>query len=281
MPTFDTPTPISATIDVAAGDVRISAGDRATTIVTVEAADASNPEDRKAAEQTRVEYGSERLLVKAPKLRHWLPRSHGGSLSVRIELPAGSHVHAESALTDFSCDGTLGECRIKTGLGHIRVEEAARIHLKSGLGDISVERVTGHAEITAGSGDVRVRELGAGAVIKNSNGDTWVGAAAGELRLHAANGDISVDRADAGVGAKSSNGDVRLGDVARGAVVLETHIGDLEVGIREGTAAWLDVRARAGRVHNALEAADAPDAEAETVKVRARTSAGDVLIRRP
>jgi Putative adhesin len=281
MPTFDTPTPISATIDVVAGDVRISAGDRATTIVTVEPADASDAEDRKAAEQTRVEYGGEWLLVKAPKLRHWLPRNQGGSLSVRIELPAGSNVHGECAMTDFSCDGPLGECRIKTGLGHIRVEDAARIHLKSGLGDISVERVTGHAEITAGSGDVRVRELGAGAVIKNSNGDIWVGAAAGELRLHAANGDISVDRADAGVGAKSSNGDVRLGDVARGAVVLETHVGDLEVGIREGTAAWLDVRARAGRVHNALEAADAPDAEAQTVKVRARTSAGDVLIRRP
>jgi hypothetical protein len=281
MPTFDTPNPISATIELVAGDVRISAGERATTIVTVEPTDASNADDRKAAEQTRVEYASERLLVKAPKLRHWLPRSDGGSLSVRIELPAGSHVHGEGAMTDFACDGPLGECRIKTGLGHIRVDEAATAHLKSGLGDISIDRVTGHAEIVAGSGEVRARELGASGVIKNSNGDTWIGAATGELRLHAANGDISVDRADAGVGAKSSNGDVRLGDVARGAVVLETRLGDLEVGIREGTAAWLDVRARAGRVHNALEAADAPEPEAESVQVRARTSAGDVLIRRP
>jgi hypothetical protein len=88
-------------------------------------------------------------------------------------------------------------------------------------------------------------------------------------------------RSEASVGAKSANGDVRLGDVARGSVVLETRLGDLEVGIREGATAWLDVRAAAGRVHNALEAAAAPEPAAETVEVRARTTAGDVVIRRP
>jgi ABC-2 type transport system ATP-binding protein len=69
----------------------------------------------------------------------------------------------------------------------------------------------------------------------------------------------------ASVGAKSANGDVRLGDVVRGSVVLETQLGDLEVGIREGTAAWLDVRANAGRVHNALESGEAPESPAEAV----------------
>jgi ABC-type glutathione transport system ATPase component len=34
-------------------------------------------------------------------------------------------------------------------------------------------------------------------------------------------------------------------------------------------------------VHNALEAADIPEPSAETVEVRARTSAGDVVIRPP
>ena len=80
---------------------------------------------------------------------------------------------------------------------------------------------------------------------------------------------------------KSSNGDVRLGDAVRGAAVLETKLGDVEIGIREGTAAWLDVRAAAGRVHNALDAAAAPEESADTVEVRARTAAGDVVIRRP
>jgi hypothetical protein len=281
MPTFDTPDPITATISVVGGDVRIRAGDGSATTVTVEPTDTSNDEDRKAAEQTRVEYANGQLLVRAPKLRSWLPRSSGGSTDVTIELPAGSDVHGGAALADFTCDGPLGLCRIKTGIGHIRIDRADRLNLKTGIGDISVDRATGHADVTAGSGEVRVRELGSSAVIKNSNGATWVGAAGGELRVSAANGDIAVDVAQAGVVAKSANGDVRLGEAMRKSVVLETKLGDLEVGIREGTAAWLDVRAAAGKVRNALDAAEAPEPSAETVEVRARTSAGDVVIRRP
>jgi DUF4097 and DUF4098 domain-containing protein YvlB len=281
MSTFETPEPITATIDVALGDVRINAGDGGATVVDVRPSDASNDEDVQVAELTRVEYANEQLLVKAPKLRAWLSRGTGGSVDVTIELPAGSHVHGAGQSTDFRCDGGLGECRIKTGLGHIRLERASAVSLKSGIGDIDVERVTGHAEVTLGSGDVRMRELDGSAVIKNSNGDSWVGVAGGDLRLSAANGSIAVDVAQASVVAKSSNGDVRLGEVTRGSVVLETHLGDLEVGIREGTAAFLDVRAKAGRVHNALDAAEAPERSAETVEVRARTSAGSVVIRRP
>ena len=103
----------------------------------MEPADASNDEDRKAAELTRVEYTDGRLLVRAPKLRSWLPRGTGGSLDVTIQLPAGSRVQGGSGLADFTCDGPLGECRIKTGLGAIRLEEAGTLSLRTGIGDIT------------------------------------------------------------------------------------------------------------------------------------------------
>jgi DUF4097 and DUF4098 domain-containing protein YvlB len=280
MPTFDTPAPISATIDLAVGDVRISAGDRGTTVVEVQPSDGSDEQDVKAAELTRIEYANERLVVKTPALRSWLSK-RGGSIDVTIQLPAGSHVHGTVGVGDVDCDGRLGDCRIKTGLGRIRLDAADTLHLRSGVGDISVDRAAGRVEVTTGSGDVRLGELDHSAVIKNSNGDTWVGVAGDDVRLSAANGSIVVDLAQAGVAAKSANGDVRLGEVVRGSVVLETKIGDVEVGIREGTAAWLDINSRFGRVHNALDAADAPDASAETVEVRARTSVGEVVIRRP
>ena len=93
MPTFDTREPITATVDVVTGDVRITAGDVATTVVEVRPSDATNKEDVRAAEQTRVEYADGHLLVKAPKFRSWSPRSDGGSIDVTIELPAGSHVN--------------------------------------------------------------------------------------------------------------------------------------------------------------------------------------------
>ncbi len=280
MSTFDTPKPISATIDVAVGNVRISANDQGATVVDVQPSDASNEEDVKAAGLTRIEYADGELLVKAPKLRSWLSR-RAGSVDVTIELPDGSHVQGAVGVGDFHCDGRLGDCRMKTGLGRIRLDRADRLNLRSGVGDISVDRVTGRAQVTTGSGEVRLRELDDGAVIKNSNGDTWVGSAGGDLRLNAANGSIAVDLAHASVGAKSANGDVRLGEIVRGSVVLETKIGDLEVGIREGTAAWLDVHSQFGHVHNSLEAAGPPEAATDTVEVRGRTAVGEVLIRRP
>ena len=281
MPTFDTPRPITATIDLVGGAVRVTAGDRGDTAVEVEPSDAADREDVRAAELTRVEYANGQLLVKAPKLRAWRPHRDGGSIDVTVALPAGSHVRGASQFGDFDCDGALGDCRFKTGMGHIRLDEARTLSVKTGIGDVGAARVTGHAELTVASGDVRVRELAATAVVKNSNGDTWIGAAGGDLRISAANGSIAVDVARASVVARSSNGDVRLGAVERGSVVLETKLGDLEVGIPDGTAAWLDVRSSAGKVRNALEAAEAPGADGETVEVRARTVAGDVVVRRP
>jgi DUF4097 and DUF4098 domain-containing protein YvlB len=281
MPTFETPEPIAATIDVVMGHVQVSAGDRRATVVEVRPNDPANKEDLEAAERTRVEYANQRLLVKAPKLRSWSWRSSGGSIDVTIELPAGSQMHATGQLADFSSEGQLGDCRIKTGLGHIRIDLADKLSLKSGMGDISVDRATGHAEVETGAGEVRVRELGGSAAIKNAGGDTWVGVAGGDLRVGSANGNIAVDLAQASVGAKTARGGVRLGEVVRGAVALETHVGDLEVGIPEGTAAWLDVSATAGQVHNALDAVDSPGPAAETVEVRGRTSYGHIVIRRP
>ena len=153
MPSFDTREPISATVDVVTGDVRITAGDVATTVVEVRPSDASNNEDVRAAEQTRVEYADGQLLVKAPKLRPWSPRSHGGSIDVTIELPAGSQLNGSGAMADFDADGRLGDIRMKTGLGRIELETAAKLNLKSGVGDIDVDHATGHAEISTGTGD--------------------------------------------------------------------------------------------------------------------------------
>jgi DUF4097 and DUF4098 domain-containing protein YvlB len=280
MPTFETPEPITATIDVTVGDVRIRADDGGHTTVDVRPSDPSSADDVKVAEQTRVECRGGQLLVKAPKLRSWRLRSLGGSIDVTVELPAGSELNASGQVTDFVCDGRLGDCRARTGIGQLRVDEAGAVSLKVGMGDVVLGRAAGHAELTAGSGDVRARELAESAVIKNSNGDTWVGTAGGDVRVTAANGGIAVDAARGSVVAKSATGDVRLGEVARGSVVLETGLGDVEVGIPEGTPAWLDVRAATGRVRNELEAAEAPDPSAETVEVRARTAAGNVLISR-
>jgi DUF4097 and DUF4098 domain-containing protein YvlB len=174
----------------------------------------------------------------------------------------------------------LGECYVKTGVGEIQVDHAGDpIQLKAGAGDITVGRALGHADISTGSGVVRIGSIDGTAVIKNSNGDTWIGEVTGELRVNAANGRIVVDQAGAAVSARTANGDVRLGEVAHGAILAETACGKVEVGIRDGVAAWLDLSTRFGTVQNDLQAAVGPDRGDEAVEVRARSSLGDITIR--
>src|ERR1022692_350531 len=96
MPTFDTPEPISVTLELGVGDIRIVASDRTDTIVEVRPSDAAKKSDAAAAEKARVEYAGGRLVIKAPKgWRQWTPRGGGESIDVQIGLPAGSHVRGE------------------------------------------------------------------------------------------------------------------------------------------------------------------------------------------
>lgn len=280
MPAYDTPGPISAAIELPLGDVEINASDRADTVVDVRPSDPSHEPDVRAAEQTRVEFTDGSLLVRAPKQRGLSVVGRGGSVDVIIGLPSGSDVRGEAAAARFRCEGRLGECRLKTAAGDIKVGQAGALELTSSSGGIVAEQVTGDAEISTGSGRVRLREVGGSAVIKNSNGETWVGEIGGDLRVNAANGTISVDHAGGGVSARTSNGDIRVGEVTRGSATLKTSFGEIEIGLRSGTAALLDVHTQFGRVVNQLAASDGPGSSAETAEVHARTSYGDIVIRR-
>jgi DUF4097 and DUF4098 domain-containing protein YvlB len=280
MPTFNTPEPISVTVNLVVGDLRIIASDRSDTVVVVSPNDTTKESDVKTAEQTRVEFSQGRLLIKAPKSwKQFSPFGGREAIDVVIELPAGSRVDAEAAVGDFSCDGRLGESRFTTSVGNIRLDETGPLRLNTSAGSVTVDRVVGRGEIT-GSGQVRIREIDGPAVIKNLNGVTSVGEVKGDIRCNAANGDITIDRALGAVDAKTANGAVRIGEVVRGSVDLRTAYGELEVGVREGTAALLDVRSQFGSVRNLLTASDGPQPSDQRVEVRGRTSFGDIVIRR-
>jgi hypothetical protein len=279
MPTFETPEPISATIDVAVGDVRIAASDRHDTVVDVRPTDASHEPDIHAAEQTRVEYTTTGLLIKTPRQRS-LGLRRLGSVDVTVELPVGSALQADTAAGAIRTTGRLGECRIKVAAGDINVDEAGQADLSISAGGIAVDRATGHAEISTSSGRIRVREIDGSAVIKNSNGDIFVGEITGDLRVNAANGTIVVGDAGADVTATTANGDVRVGAITRGATSLKTGYGQIEIGIRSGTAARLDAYTSFGQVRSTMRAADSPAPDEEKAEVRARTSFGDIVIRR-
>jgi hypothetical protein len=281
MPTFHTPEPIAVDLEIGVGDVRITASDRTDTSVEVRPSDPAKTSDVTAAEQTRVEYTDGRLLVRAPKgWRRYTPRGGGESIDVEIGVPAGSRLLGESAVAALHCSGVLGECRYRTGAGDIRVDRAGAAHLTTGVGDIELHSATGHVEVTSASGSVRVGSVDGTAVVKGSNGDAWIGVVTGDLRVVSANGAISVDHAHATVVAKTARGDIRIGEVRAKTVVAQTALGQVEVGVMHGVAAWLDLNTGFGTVHNELEGGSRPQHGEPTVEVRARTSFGDITIRR-
>jgi len=279
LPAFATPDPIAVSIELSVGDVRVVASDRTDTVVQVRPTDESRDADVRDAEQTRVERTPSGLLIRAPRPRGLGLLGRPGSVDVTIELPAGSSLHGDSSVAAFHSAGRLGEVRIKTSVGDVDLDETGRLDLSTGVGSITAARVGGDAEVTTGTGRIRLGQIDGSAVVKNSNGDTRIDAVAGDLRIGAGTGDLTVGRADGNVTASAAHGEIRIGQVSCGTVAIKTGFGEIEVGLRAGAAARLDLFTSFGRVRNSLNPADSPDPADAALAVSARTNHGDITIR--
>lgn len=282
MTSFKTPQPIFVKVEFLVGRAHLIASRRSDTVVVVNPFDRSDRADVEAAEKTTVEFSNGTLLVRSPKSRglgNYIVLGRQGSVDITIEMPEGSQVEGSAGHADFRVNGRLGDTRIKTGAGDIEVDETAALHLASGAGAVTVRHAKGHTEVTT-AGDMRLGRIDGDAQIKNQTGRTSIGEVTGPLRVRSANGDITVDRAHSEVGAKTANGNITIGEVITGSVVLGTASGHLDVGIREGTAAWVEASTGYGRVHNSLEMASGPNPSDQAVEIKARTSFGDITIHR-
>ena len=281
METFETPQPIAVVVDVSVrADIWIVAGNRTDTVVNVQPRTATRTLDVKVAEQTTVDYSDGRLQVRLrPQRRHtWF--SDGGAVDITVEVPIGCSLELKSGMGDLRCEGEFSSAELKTEMGHVRLDHCTDLKVHTGMGDVTVERVAGRAEIKTGSGKIRIREIDGIATVKNGNGGTHIVDAAGELRVSAANGDVALERAGASTTIKASNGDITVGEVSRGTLTLQTAAGSLAIGVREGSAAWLDLSTKYGRVRNGLDATTGPGETDAKVEVRARSAYGDITVRR-
>ena len=284
---FNTPSPIAVALDLYVADVRFAVSDRTDTIVEILPSDPHKPADIKAAENTRIEYddATRTLSIVSRKPRNRFVNfssKRPESIDVVIQLPTDSDVRGEAGLGDFQSDGVLGSVVLKTGLGAVRLVEAGPVNLRSGLGEITVEGVSGSAEVHSGSSDIRIGAVDGTADVSTGNGRVRVGLVTGPANIKASNGSVSVDRALSDITAASSNGEVRIGEVVRGKVSATSKNGGVEVGVRQGSAAWLELNTGVGRVYNELASAGAPEAgePVDKVEVHASTKLGDVTIRR-
>ncbi|QCO99701.1 DUF4097 domain-containing protein [Arthrobacter sp. 24S4-2] len=281
MTTFETPQPIAVVVDVAVrADIWIVAGNRTETVVNVQPRTATRALDTRVAEQTTVDYSEGRLQVRLRPLRRYSWFSDGGAVDITIEVPIGCSLDLKSGMGDLRCEGEFTSAELKTDMGHVSIDHCTDLRVHTGMGDVTVERVAGRAEIKTGSGKVRIREIDGTASVKNGNGSTHIVDAAGELRVSAANGDVALERAGAATTIKASNGDISIGEVARGTLTLQSAAGSLAIGVREGSAAWLDLSTKYGRVRNGLDASSGPGETDAKVEIRARSAYGDITVRR-
>ena len=178
MPTFNTPEPISAVLDIPAGRIQFTAADRADTVVEILPADASKARDVKAAEEAQVAYGDGVLRIEvSPKNEYFGP---SGAVAVTVQLPAGSPVEVKAASAELRSVGRLGDFAVKSDHGSIVLEDVASARITTAAGDVSVGRLNGPAEIRTSKGDIRIAEAVRGTVVLRTDaGDVEVGAAAG------------------------------------------------------------------------------------------------------
>lgn len=261
MPTFQTPEPIHAVLEVVAGSVRLTAEERDDTVVDVRPRDPGRASDVRMAEQARVDYANGRLSVSAG--RKFLALGRGGAVEIEIALPARSRLQVSTASADVSADGLVGDCRFATASGAIQLAEiVGNLKADTASGDVIVQRSTGNVWVSTASGDATIGEL------------------EGDVKFQAASGALTVGRLRGQARAQTASGSVTVSAAVNGAVTAQTSSGEVEVGIPEGTAARLDVMSGSGAVSSALAPSDGPSGDDRTLKVYARTGSGDITVRR-
>lgn len=276
MPTFETPSPVRVVLSLVCGQARIVASDRADTTVEAYPRESDNQDDVQTAQQLHIEYADGRLLVNVPEAG-----GCGGAVIVVIAVPTGSSLHGRGMAADFLGAGELGECRLRTGLGHIRLHHTGSLQLDAALGDITVDCAIGAVEATAGRGDVRLGLIqGRATISAKGEGDATVEEVRGAARVYAERGAIWIGRAHDKVDARTTHGEIGVGEVRHGSVMAATTFGSIRIGVAENSRALLSLDAAAGTVSTALSLLATHEQADEVVFVQARTVIGDVVVER-
>ncbi|MEV7329489.1 DUF4097 family beta strand repeat-containing protein [Micromonospora sp. NPDC093244] len=179
MQTFETPTPISAVLDVPAGRIQFIAADRVDTTVEVLPADPHRRRDVTTAEQTAVTYADGVLRITTAKPANKL-LGPSGAVEVTVQLPANSRVEARTASAELRGVGRLGDVAFDGAYRQIKIDEAASVQLTAIDGDVHVGRLNGSADISTTRGDITIAEATRGTVVlRTQSGDISVATAVG------------------------------------------------------------------------------------------------------
>lgn len=280
MPTFAAPTAVPVLVDVPFGNLHVVASERDDVVVTVLPADPSSSGSVRAARDVRVEREGDTVTISYPSSwkQYVLPFA-SGTANITVELPEGSDVRGKTGAV--LTEGRLGTVELTLSSGDARVDHAERVDLKASAGSVVIGTVSHDVAVRASAGSVRIIHLAGGGTVRAANGTTTVDTVTGTLDVVGAHADIAVARLSGTLTARAAHAGIRVERVDSGSVDLTTSYGSIEVGVPDGTAAWLDVTSQHGSVRNLLTPTAGPVDGGATAEVRASTGYGDVIVRRP
>jgi hypothetical protein len=261
---FPATEPIRLDLHVPAGQILVEAGDVPET--TVELEPLGGDESRTAVAEARVDFRDGVLVVDVADQRTFRLFTRGADVRLLVRCPRRSELEVRASSADVRASG---------GFASADVESAS--------GDVELGEVAGDAKVKAASGDLTVGAVGGALRAEAASGDIEVERVAREAKVRTASGDVSVGAADASLTVQTASGDQRIGSVASGAVSLRSASGDIWVGIRRGSAAWLDLASMSGETTSELEVGGAPPPDTEEgarVEVRAQSMSGDIHVAR-
>jgi len=275
MPTFATPGPITATVEVAGAQVRVAASDRTDTVVLVEPINEASRSDVKVASKTKVDFAGGQLAIKTTT-----PGDKGGSVAITIDLPAGSSLASYLAHSSVQVDGPVGQCELHVASGQVHLDRIDALQASIASGEVAIGHIAGRANIEGRAFATRIGEVKGTVRLSSSGGQAWIGHASADLDLSSGSGDFDIDRADGSITATTASGAIRIGRMAHGPAKLMNGSGNIEVGISEGTVASIDANSERGAVHDFVSSQGNSDPSDHKVMVHARTRHGDIIIQR-
>ncbi len=258
--------------------------------------EASGILDRVRVDLAARDEGQTLIVDTDPASRGWRT-----SFAVRVIAPTGSSVRVNSQSADVTVSGTAGMMDIRTASGDVLADDA---------------RETVH--IQTASGDVRLQSVGGDLSCRSASGDLEVTSVAGSTALHTTSGDVRVQAPAGDVEVRTVSGDVDVADLVRGLARVTTVSGDVELGVHSGSLAAVNLSTISGDTRSDLDISDRPAgggdgmsperpdpgtdsgtdsgagvvsgagadtgqvsaAPAPTLDIRARTTSGDIRLRR-
>ena len=266
---FEVTGPVELELRLASGEIEIDPSLDGRVEISLEAHD---DESQRLIDEARVELQDhsdrQRVIVDVPYRRgggfsFGLVFGRSG-ITCRVRCPEASLVSVKSKSADVLARGTIGGLSVQTASG-----------------DVEVDRVLGGVSVKSASGDVEAREIGGATSIQTASGDVQIEVARGSVTIATASGDVRIGEAYDDVSANTVSGDQDHGAVMTGQVATHSVSGDVRIGVRRGSRAYLDCNTVSGDTSSDLELTpDAATGDGPLVEIRAKTVSGDIKITR-